>query len=120
MTPQRMVILDHLKSVKTHPNAEAVYAVVQKKMPAITLATVYRNLNMLAKQDLILKLEINNEFHFDGDTCAHQHCICKHCGKIIDVFHKNISDYALKNIHTKDFRPERVSVLYHGVCKGCN
>ena len=119
MTPQRMLILEHLRSVKTHPSAEAVYNIVRQRMPTITLATVYRNLNLLAEQGEILKLEINNEFRFDGDTCAHQHCICRHCGKIVDTFHKNISDYALKHIRAKGFRPECVSVLYHGTCKDC-
>ena len=83
-TNQRLKILEYLKCVKTHPTAEQVYNDLRKDMPAISLATVYRNLHLLAEQKEVLRLEINNEYHFDGDSCRHQHCVCKKCGKIID------------------------------------
>ncbi|MFC1754209.1 Fur family transcriptional regulator [Thermoproteota archaeon] len=120
MTPQRMKVLEFLRKVKTHPTAEMVYDGVVKDMPTITLATVYRNLNLLAEQGDVLKLEINNEFRFDGDTCYHQHCVCKICGKIHDVFQENLSSYALRNIRAKGFRPDCVSIIFYGACKGCH
>ena len=120
MTSQRMKILDYLRSVKTHPNAEQVYRHVKKKLPSITLATVYRNLNLLAEQGEILKLEINKEFRFDADICYHQHFVCKNCGKIIDVFQKEISEYAMKKVKSKDFKPQCVKIIYWGLCKNCD
>jgi len=119
MTNQRLKILDYLRSVKTHPTADMVYQAIKKDLPAISLGTVYRNLNLLADQGQILRLEINNEFHFDGDVCNHQHCVCKSCGKIIDLFQKNISDYALNKIKTKDFNTECVNIIFYGTCKKC-
>jgi len=119
MTNQRLKIIDYLKSVKTHPNAKTVYEAVRKELPAITLATVYRNLNLLAEQGEILRLEINNEYRYDGDLCKHQHCICKECGEIFDVFHPDISDYALRKIEHDDFHPECVNIIYGGTCKKC-
>ena len=118
-TIQKIKILEYLKSVKTHPTAETVYNAVRKEIPTITLATVYRNLNLMAVNGEILKLEINNEFRFDGEICGHQHCICKKCGKIIDAFHEEINKYALKKIGTKKFKPTCVSVMFKGYCKDC-
>ena len=44
ITKQREVIEAYLKSVTTHPSAEEVYSAVKKKLPSISLGTVYRNL----------------------------------------------------------------------------
>ena len=118
-TNQKIKILNHLKGVKTHPTAEMVYVEVKKELPALTLATVYRNLNHMAEQGQILKLEINKEFHFDGDLSSHQHCVCNNCGKIVDLFQKNISQYALQEIKDKDFQPTSVTVIFHGLCYDC-
>lgn len=119
MTSQRLKILEYLKGIKTHPTAEVVYKHVKKELPAITLATVYRNLNLLTEQGEILKLEINGEFHFDADICCHQHCVCRKCGKIIDMFNKGISGYIKNNIKTKEFYPDCVTVMLKGLCKKC-
>lgn len=119
MTSQRMKILRYLRSVKTHPTAEEVYKNVKKDLPAITLATVYRNLNLLADQGEILKIEIGGHFRFDGDKCCHQHFVCQKCGNIFDIFNQKISDYAMKNIRSKDFEPECVTIIFKGLCKKC-
>jgi Fe2+ or Zn2+ uptake regulation protein len=118
-TNQKLKVLEHLRSVKTHPTAEQVYIEVRKDLPAITLATVYRNLNQMAERREILRLEINKEYHYDGDTCCHQHCVCNKCGKIIDLFQENISKNALKKLDCKEFNAECVIVIFNGVCKGC-
>ena len=119
MTNQRLKILEYLQSVKTHPNAETVYQAVKKIMPQITLATVYRNLNLLADEGEILRMEINGEYHYDADMCCHQHCVCRECDKIIDVFQKEINEYAMKKIKPKKFKPECVMIIYSGLCNKC-
>ncbi|MBN1503098.1 transcriptional repressor [Candidatus Woesearchaeota archaeon] len=119
MTNQRLKIMNYLKKVRTHPTAEQVYEEVKKELPAITLATVYRNLHLLADQGDILKLEINKEFHFDADTCKHQHFICRKCGKIIDIMDKDLSEYALEKVSSKNFKPECVTIIFRGICKNC-
>lgn len=119
MTSQRIRILEHLHKVKTHPTAEMVYSEVRKDLPAISLATVYRNLNNLAEEGKVLKLEVNGEFRFDGDICSHQHCICSRCGKVMDVFHKEISEYAMKKIRSRGFIASCVNIMFTGLCSSC-
>ncbi|MFC1741123.1 Fur family transcriptional regulator [Nanoarchaeota archaeon] len=119
MTSQRIKILEFLKSVKTHPSAEMVYNTVKKDLPAISLGTVYRNLNLLAEEGQILKLEINGEYRFDGDVCGHQHCVCESCGKIMDVMQTEISDHAMKRIRSRYFEPNCVTIIFRGLCKSC-
>ncbi|MBC7073854.1 transcriptional repressor, partial [Candidatus Parcubacteria bacterium] len=42
LTSQKKIILDYLKSVRTHPSAEEIFEKVRKRLPQISLGTVYR------------------------------------------------------------------------------
>jgi Fe2+ or Zn2+ uptake regulation protein len=119
MTNQKLKIMEHLEKVKTHPTAEMVYRVISKELPAISLATVYRNLNLLAEQGKILKLEINGEYHYDGFCDSHQHLVCTNCNKIIDLGQKEISNYAMKKIKSGDFELKSVRIIFYGICNDC-
>jgi len=116
-TCQRVKILEYLKGSREHPTAEMVYEAVKRGLPNISLATVYRNLHLLADEHKINRLEISGEYHFDGHTEHHQHGVCTKCGKIIDIENDKISEYALKNAKSEEFQPECVHIIYHGICK---
>jgi Fur family peroxide stress response transcriptional regulator len=118
-TNQRLKILGYLQSVHSHPTAEQVYEEVRKELPAISLATVYRNLNFLTDQGRIQRLEINKEYHFDADCCCHQHFVCKECGAILDVHQENMSRNTLKQFRSDGCCPECVCITFTGKCKKC-
>ena len=120
MTSQRLKILMYLRSVRTHPSAEMVHKAVSRDLPTITLATVYRNLNILADEGEILKITVDNESRFDGFSHHHQHCICRDCGNITDMERKDIKEFALGNIDRKIFEPDSVKIIFHGICKKCS
>ena len=48
MTHQREVVLHELRRCQNHPTADELYGRIKKKLPRISLATVYRNLEILA------------------------------------------------------------------------
>ena len=67
MTRQRRVILEELRKVKTHPSADEIYEIVRKRLPRISLGTVYRNLEILSESGDIQKLEPGCSLkRFDG------------------------------------------------------
>jgi Fe2+ or Zn2+ uptake regulation protein len=119
-TIQRAKIIEYLKSVKTHPKAEEVYTALRKDIPGISLATVYRNLNLLTDHGDIIKLELNGKSHFDGQACNHVHCICTRCGKIIDEMREDVVKQALLKVKSNDFTPSCATVIIKGYCKKCN
>jgi len=85
-TPQRQVILEELRESGSHPTAVELYEMVRRRMPRISLGTVYRNLDFLAQRGTIQKLELGgNEARFDGDLRPHYHVHCVHCGRVDDV-----------------------------------
>ncbi|MFT4304643.1 MAG: Fur family transcriptional regulator [Candidatus Woesearchaeota archaeon] len=117
LTIQKIKILDYLKKVKSHPNAEEVYNNVKKELPTITLATVYRNLNLLAEEGIIQRLEINHEYRYDAHCDNHQHFICTKSGKVFDIHDENINDYLMSKIDKDKFDTESVMVIYKGKTK---
>jgi Fe2+ or Zn2+ uptake regulation protein len=58
MTRQRRVVLDEVQQAHSHPTAGEVYELVRRRLPRISLATVYRSLEALAGQGLLRKLEM--------------------------------------------------------------
>jgi Fur family transcriptional regulator, peroxide stress response regulator len=83
MTRQRETILDIVRQTHSHPSADEIYELVRKQLPRISLGTVYRNLEVLAKMGLIQKLELGGTINrFDWDTNKHYHIRCLNCGQV--------------------------------------
>jgi Fur family transcriptional regulator, ferric uptake regulator len=85
-TRQRQVILEELRKVTSHPTAIGVYEAVRRRLPRISLGTVYRNLDLLSEAGLIRKLELGGgEARFDGNAEPHDHVRCVRCGRVDDL-----------------------------------
>ncbi len=85
-TAQREAILKELRSVTTHPTADELYTMLRVKMPAISLGTVYRNLEQMSQAGIVRKLETaGKQKRFDGDLSDHHHVRCPICGAVRDV-----------------------------------
>jgi Fur family ferric uptake transcriptional regulator len=86
ITNQRDVILSELRAVKTHPTADELYTQVRSRLPRVSLATVYRNLEWLNEQGLAKKIEVGGrQKRFDGDISEHYHVRCQKCGRVADI-----------------------------------
>ena len=85
-TRQRRMILEELQKLKTHPTAAGLYALVRRRMPKISLGTVYRNLELLSRAGKIQKLDFSSgEARYDGNVLYHDHLRCVCCGRIDDA-----------------------------------
>ena len=121
MTRQRRVILEELCKVDTHPSADEVYAMVRKRLPRISLGTVYRNLEILAGSGDIQKLEPGCTLkRFDGKTEYHYHLRCVRCDRVVDApidFEVTIR-HDLKN--ATDFKIIGHKLELIGLCPACS
>jgi len=119
-TKQRETILKVLKSTTSHPAADLIYERVRKKLPRISLGTVYRNLRLLTQEGAILQLDFAGApSRFDANTQPHSHFICEQCGRIFDV-----AESVHKEIDERVARKTGFEVLNHqlefsGLCKDC-
>jgi Fur family ferric uptake transcriptional regulator len=86
MTPQRRIILEELRKDNSHPSADSIYAMVRRRIPRISLGTVYRNLEILTELGEIQKLETSGSLRrFDGNPEKHYHIRCIRCDRVIDA-----------------------------------
>ena len=83
---KRNAILECLRNTDAHPSAEALFQMLQKEHPDISLATVYRNLTLFKQQGMIQSLgTVNGIERFDGNTQPHVHFICGSCDSVLDL-----------------------------------
>ncbi|MFH1133106.1 MAG: transcriptional repressor [Nanoarchaeota archaeon] len=108
-TSQRLIILSYLKATREHPTAEEVYAAVRKKLPNISLATVYRNLNLMAWQGLIIRISLEGECRYDAFTQGHIHVVLE-SGKVVDICNKRIPEMVKAELARKGFACSRVTI----------
>jgi Fur family transcriptional regulator, ferric uptake regulator len=119
MTSQRRIILEELRKTKSHPTADELYVVARKRLPRISLGTVYRNLDQLAETGEILKLEMcGSQKRFDGSTHDHFHVRCRICGRVGDV-DATLSLPDLDRFKADQFEINGLYMEFVGTCAGC-
>ena len=116
-TQQRNIILKAVRSRCDHPDAETIYNQVSKQNPNISLATVYRNLSVLASEGQIKHIKLPDADRFDFMTEDHYHFICEKCGRLFDIpikynkeLDKRVESGFVINSH---------QTLFKGLCPEC-
>ena len=120
MTRQRQVILEELRKVNTHPSADEIYEMVRKRLPRISLGTVYRNLEILSESGEIQKVELGSNLkRFDGFAHLHSHIRCMRCDRLVDApVHLNLDIDDRLQTET-DFRILGHKLEFTGMCPNC-
>lgn len=117
---QREALLALLQSTRSHPTAEWLYTELKKEFPAISLATVYRNLNLLADTGEILRLDVGSGTeHFDATTKNHYHFVCRNCSAVLDLEMPALSDLDRIAEQENPVRIEKHTLLFYGLCEHC-
>ncbi len=120
LTPQRQVILEELAKVKTHPTANEIYDMVRKRLPRIGLGTVYRNLELMAENGMILKLEVGgSQKRFDATTDLHYHIRCTCCGKVDDIELSAMPQLDKLASGSSDYQILGHHIEFSGICETC-
>ena len=117
---QRNLVLDIVNNSCNHPTADMVYNSAKETLPNISLATVYRNLNLLAELGSIKKIAVyNGQDRFDKTLTPHHHFVCDKCGNTYDITLSNKAD--LVSIIEKETGHQIITnnLVFKGICKYC-
>ena len=120
LTRQRMAVFDYLKRSDHHPTAEDVFLAVKRKLPKISLATVYKNLEALVECDAISKLTYGDaSSRYDIRTDHHYHTRCLKCGGVGDLDPEQGTE-PLEHIRPKEgFEIVSYRLELLGYCRNC-
>lgn len=116
---QRDAIMDNLCSRCDHPTAEDIYFSLKPEMPALSLATVYRNLSQLEGDGKVLRIGSGSAARYDGNISPHYHLSCLNCGGVYDVFMDSDCGLCQKASEIFDGKIISHSVLFTGYCSSC-
>src|SRR5215813_4278128 len=75
LTGPRRVVLEVVRTTDSHPTAEWVHGMVRRRLPRVSLGTVYRNLRILVANGLV-KETPGPHARFDGNVSDHHHFTC--------------------------------------------
>ena len=120
VTHQRQVLYEVMKSMHGHPSPEEVYAKVRKKVPAISLATVYKNIHLFVESGVFREVSMHHgsvRVEMNGE--AHHHMVCSKCKAITDIGEDELGLVAKRNKLPGGFLVERYAVDVIGVCAKC-
>ena len=118
---QRETILEILKKSYRHPTADEVFEEAKTILPNISLATVYRNLDELVKNDLVKKISTkSSKDRYDLPKSKHMHAICNSCGKIEDIeLNFSVRELEKQVLTQSKIRCNSENIIIHGICKDC-
>ncbi|WZL73517.1 Fur family transcriptional regulator [Clostridiaceae bacterium 35-E11] len=122
LTNQRKAILQVLFQYKNHfLSAEEIYLQVKKRCQQTNFSTIYRNLEMLEKIEMIHKTNVyNGVFRYEliCHDAHHHHIICKSCGKTTPIDFCPLKDL-YPQLQDQNFTLTDHKFELYGYCEKC-
>lgn len=121
MTPQRLALLRLIAASEGHPNADTLYTKVKVDYPTMSLATVYKTIELLKELNEVIEINLHDVSHYDGNKpFPHPHIICTNCRKIIDGdMQKSMSKVIHEVEQNFGYKIQRHELNLYGLCSDC-
>ena len=120
LTPQRLAILDVLRNNHGHLNPTEIYQRVSQDIPGLTEATVYRTLNFLAEQGLVLVAHLGRgRLVYELAEHDHHHLICRQCGDMREVDHQELKGLYKQFLNNTGYQINTIHATFFGLCPDC-
>jgi Fur family transcriptional regulator, peroxide stress response regulator len=120
VTHQRQVVYQVLRSMHGHPSPEEVYARVRVKIPAISLATVYKNIHLFIDSGIFSEVSLHHgSLRVETNARAHHHLVCTGCKSITDIDADKLGIAAREHKLPGGFLAQRYAVDVLGLCADC-
>jgi len=123
LTPQRLLLLDLLRTHKTFLDADQIYALARKHEGDTSLATVYRNLQLFVELGLVearyLDPEHKREYYRIAGGLEYHYLTCRGCGKMVPIEPEIIQEVALDWANRHGLTLLTAHACYTGYCAPC-
>jgi Fur family transcriptional regulator, peroxide stress response regulator len=120
-THQRQVVYEAVVASHGHRSPEQIYAAVRKRIPSISLATVYNNLRLFVEHGMLREVTPHaSTLRVDGNIKPHHHLVCSRCKQVQDIDDDLIDLKRLSRKLPKGFDLTRPVVEVFGLCSRCS
>ena len=120
VTHQRQVLYEVMQAMHGHPSPEEVYVRVKRRIPAISLATVYKNIHLFVESGVFRKMSVHHgSVRVEMNHSEHHHLVCSRCKSIVDIDEATLGDLPKRRKLAGGFLVERYAVDVIGVCPKC-
>ena len=117
-TPQRIEIADALYA-HGHLSIDKLYDLLLQKFASISLATIYKNINLMLEAAFIQEVKIPNaKSVYELTKASHSHIACIKCGEIEDIT-LNLSCVEKDASALSSFTIKHTDLIFSGICKNC-
>ena len=121
ITPQRLALLELLFNSQEHPSAGQLYDQLKPQFPTLSLATVYKTLNLLKEMGEVREIGFS-----DGDSrydavkpFSHAHLMCIQCHSIVDADVPALSDEERALATRSGYEITGHRFDFFGICPKC-
>ena len=120
-THQRQILYEVMETMPGHPSPEEVYARVKKRVPAISLATVYKNIHLFVEKGVLKQLSMHHgSMRIELNDRVHHHFVCSECKAVTDVNENDLGILPTLKQMPGGFQVKRFSIDIIGVCAECH
>ncbi|MBI4083992.1 MAG: transcriptional repressor [Candidatus Lambdaproteobacteria bacterium] len=121
VTPQRMAVYSMLIATDRHPCPDDVYTAIRSDIPAISLATVYKILDLFQERGFVRRVSTEGQVaRYDAMLDPHHHLVCSSCGRIQDLMGGEFPPLQLTLPAEFDFQATGIEIQFHGQCGACS
>jgi Fur family peroxide stress response transcriptional regulator len=119
-THQRQVLYDVMQTMPGHPSPEEVYARVKRRIPAISLATVYKNIHLFVGKGVLKEVSMHHgSLRVELNSHRHHHMVCTQCKAIADIEEKDLGVLPALQHLPGGFQMQRYAIDVIGICAAC-
>jgi Fe2+ or Zn2+ uptake regulation protein len=119
LTKQRAAVLRALGD-GAHLSAETILDRVRREMPAVSLGTIYRTLDILREIGLVqLFSHAGSAARYEAALEKHHHVMCSRCRNLTNIQVDRLADIAHDIAHREGFSDIDFALTIVGVCHDC-
>jgi len=121
LTHQRLEIFHEVAKTGDHPTVEKVFTGIRRRVPTVSLDTVYRTLWLLMDLGLLTTVgPPRGKVRFDANLSSHHHFICRKCGMTRDFLSRGFGRLKVPSAAKALGKVESTQIEVRGVCFRCS